>query len=204
MSSKQNIHVIDDDPAILASITDFLMANGYDVDTYDSVYGFLETVGPHTTGCVVTDVRMPGIGGLELVSRMKERRLALPIIIITAYADVALAIEALKRGAVDLLEKPFNNAALVKAIREALANWNNGTGGGPKDELHRARLATLTAREKEVLARLLDGMPNKLIAYELGVSTRTIETHRATVMSKMNAGSLAELVRISLTAPPVD
>jgi two-component system response regulator FixJ len=201
MSGKQIIHVIDDDPAILNSVAGFLMTNGFGVQTYDSVYGFLETVGPHTTGCVVTDVRMPGISGIELVSRMKERRLALPIIIITAYADVALAIEALKRGAVDLLEKPFNNAALVKAIREALANWNDGTAVGPKAELLRARLSTLTAREKDVLARLLKGMPNKIIAYELGVSTRTIETHRATVMSKMKATSLAELVRMSLTVP---
>ncbi len=200
MSGKQIVHVIDDDPAILDSITAFLMTNGFGVKTYASGYGFLEAVGPHTTGCVVTDVRMPGISGIELVTKMKERHLALPIIVITAYADITLAIEAMKRGAVDLLEKPFNNGALVKAIREALSNWNNAAASGPRDELVSARLATLTVREKEVLARLLKGMPNKLIAYELGVSTRTIETHRATVMSKMNATSLAELIKMTLTA----
>jgi two-component system, LuxR family, response regulator FixJ len=203
MNGKQ-IHVIDDDPAILTSVAGFLMTNGFGVQTYASIYAFLETIGPHTTGCVVTDVRMPGISGIDLAEKMKERRLALPIIIITAYADIALAIEAMKRGAVDLLEKPFNNGALVKAIREALANWNNETTIGPKMEVVRARLSTLTNREKEVLTRLLKGIPNKLIAHELSVSTRTIETHRATVMSKMNATSLAELVRMSLTVPRVD
>ena len=182
------------------SITAFLMANGFGVRTYASVCGFLEKIGPHTTGCVVTDVRMPGISGLELVSKMKERGFALPIIVITAYADIALAIEAMKRGAVDLLEKPFNNGVLVKAIREALANWNNAAAIGAKDAIVSARVSTLTVREKEVLARLLKGLPNKLIAYELGVSTRTIETHRATVMSKMNATSLAELIKMTLTA----
>lgn len=116
----------------------------------------------------------------------------------------ALAIEVMKRVAVDLLEKLFNNADLVKAIREALANRNDQIAVGPHVETFRATFSTLTEREREVLAGLLKGTPNKLIAHELGGSTRTIETHRATVMSKMNAGSIAELVRISLTIPPAD
>ncbi len=201
--SKQHVHVIDDDPAILTSINGFLVAQGFGVHTYASVYSFLDAIGPQTTGCIVTDVRMPGISGIELVSKLKERGFALPIIVITAYADVKLAIEALKRGAVDLLEKPFNNSALVNAIREALVN-RDVMATGPKTEVLRARFSNLTAREREVLARLLKGMPNKLIAYELGVSTRTIETHRATVMSKMHATSLAELVRMSLAVPDLD
>jgi two-component system, LuxR family, response regulator FixJ len=201
MSDKQIVHIIDDDLAILTSVAGFLMTRGFGVLTYASAFDFLESIGPHTTGCVVTDVRMHGMSGIELVGKLKERRIALPIIIITAYADVTLAIEAMKRGAVDLLEKPFNNGALVKAIREAMANWSDTTAAAPKIEMVRTRLLTLTTREKEVLDRLLKGMPNKIIAHELGVSTRTIETHRATIMSKMNATSLAELVRMSLTAP---
>jgi len=204
LSDKQFVHVIDDDPAILTSIGGFLTTSGFWVQTYASAQDFLETIGPGTTGCVVTDVRMRGVSGIDLAGKMKERGLALPIIIITAYADITLAVEAMKRGAVDLLEKPFNNGALVRAIREALANWNNEAAIGPKTEIVRARLSTLTHKEKEVLSRLLKGMPNKIIAHELGVSTRTIETHRATVMSKMNATSIAELVRMSLTVPHMD
>jgi two-component system, LuxR family, response regulator FixJ len=201
MSEKQVVHVIDDDLSILASVAGFLMTSGFGVQTYVSAQEFLESIGPHTTGCVVTDVRMQGISGIELVGKLKERHIALPIIIITAYADIALAIEAMKRGAVDLLEKPFNNGALVDAIHEAMANRSDKPAVGPQLEMTRTRLSTLTAREKEVLDRLLKGMPNKIIAHELGVSTRTIETHRATVMSKMNATSLAELVRMSLGVP---
>jgi two-component system, LuxR family, response regulator FixJ len=201
MTDKQVVHVIDDDVAILTSVAGFLTTKGFGVRTYSLAQEFLDTVGPHTTGCVVTDVRMRGISGIELVAKMKERRFDLPIIVITAYADITLAIEAMKRGAVDLLEKPFSNGTLVKAIREALANRNSETSTGPQNDLVRTKLATLTAREKEVLARLLKGIPNKLIAHELGVSTRTIETHRATVMSKMNATSIAELVRMSLSVP---
>jgi two-component system response regulator FixJ len=204
MSDNNCVHVIDDDPAILTSISGFLRIRGFGVQTYASGQDFLEAIGPHTTGCVVTDVRMRGVSGIELVGKMKDLRLALPVIIITAYADISLAIEVMKRGAVDLLEKPFNNAVLVKAIREALANRHDGTAIGPQIEMVHARFSTLTSREREVLARLLKGIPNKLIAHELGVSTRTIETHRATVMSKMKATSIAELVRMSLTVPQVD
>jgi two-component system, LuxR family, response regulator FixJ len=204
MSDKQTIHVIDDDVAILTSTAGFLTTKGFGVHTYGLAQDFLDAVGPRTTGCVVTDVRMRGISGIELVGKMKERRITLPVIIITAYADIALAIEAMKRGAVDLLEKPFSNNELVKAIREALANWTDEMANGLKTESVRARLSTLTGREMEVLDRLLKGIPNKLIAHELGVSTRTIETHRATVMSKMGANSIAELVRMSLSVPQLD
>jgi two-component system response regulator FixJ len=199
MSDEQIVHVIDDDPAILTSVAGFLTTNGFGVQTYASGCDFLEAIGPQAAGCVVTDVRMPGISGIELMSKLKERGLSLPIIIITGYPDISLTVEAMKQGAVDLLEKPFNNGSLVKAIRNALSNWNEETPVGPKVEIFRARLATLTAGEKEVLARLLKGAPNKLIAEELGLSMRTFEAHRARVMLKMKAASIAELVRISLS-----
>jgi two-component system response regulator FixJ len=142
---------------------------------------------------------MNGLSGIELAVKLRERRIENPIIFITAYADISLAIEAMRRGAVDLLEKPFSNNDLVKSIRNAIARCNEG-GRHQNAEVVNSRLATLTKREKEVLSRLLRGLPNKLIAHELEVSTRTVETHRATIMSKMNASSLAELVRMSLAA----
>jgi two-component system, LuxR family, response regulator FixJ len=201
MNMRRTVHVIDDDEAILASTSGFLKAKGFMVKTYDSAQHFLETLGPQVSGCVVTDVRMRGVSGIELLAEIRERHLALPVIVITAYADISLAVEAMKRGAVDVLEKPFSNLALVEAIREAMARSEAGAGIRPDSDSIRARLSNLTVREKEVLARLLNGVPNKIIAHELGVSTRTIETHRATVMSKMNAGSIAELVKMSLAVP---
>jgi two-component system response regulator FixJ len=204
MSDEQIVHVIDDDHAILTSTAGFLTAKGFGVQTYASAEDFLETIGPHAAGCVVTDVHMPGISGIELMSKLRERGFALPIIIVTAYADTLLGSEAIKQGAVGLLEKPFNNGALVKAIRKALANWNEETPVGPSTETVRSRHSNLTSTEKEVLARLLKGAPSKLIADELGLSIRTFETQRATVMSKMRATSIAELVTISLSLESID
>jgi two-component system response regulator FixJ len=198
MNIEQIVHVIDDDPAILASTCGFLTAKGFHVKTHDSAQDFLEKSGVQANGCVVTDVRMRGLTGIDLLSEMKRRCVALPVIIITAYADVRLVVEAMKRGAVNLLEKPFSNADLCAAIREAMAQSEAGIGIGSNSVDIRAKLAKLTVREKEVLNRMLEGVPNKIIAHELGVSTRTIETHRATVMSKMNAGSIAELVKMTL------
>jgi two-component system response regulator FixJ len=202
MSDEQIVHVIDDDHAILTSTAGFLEAKGFGIQTYASAYEFLETIGPHTAGCVVTDVHMPGISGLELISKLKERGLAVPIIIVTAYADNLLGSEVMKQGAVALLEKPFKNDDLVKAIRKALENWNDETPIGP--EIVRARVSSLTSREKEVLTRLLKGGSNKLVADELGLSIRTFEAHRATVMSKMKATTLTELVRISQCLETID
>jgi two-component system response regulator FixJ len=198
MSFVRTVHVIDDDAAILNSTSAFLRASGFDVKTYSRAEEFLETAGHHTTGCVVTDVRMNGMSGLDLAEKLRERRIAVPVIFITAYADVTLVIEAMRCGAVDLLEKPFSNRALVGSIREA-TTYGGRAGAGINLEAVRGRAGTLTIREREVLSRLLQGSPNKIIARELGVSTRTVESHRATIMSKMNASSLPELVRMSLT-----
>jgi two-component system response regulator FixJ len=199
MSFARTVHVIDDDAAILNSTSAFLRASGFDVKTYNAAQDFLATAGPHTTGCVVTDVRMNGMSGLDLAGQLRKRQIATPVIIITAHAEVSLVIEAMRRGAVDLLEKPFSNRDLVNSIREAVAQRGT-TQASIHSEAFHGRAENLTNREKEVLSRLLEGSPNKIIARELGVSTRTIESHRATIMSKMNASSLAELVRMSLTA----
>jgi two-component system response regulator FixJ len=198
MSFIRTVHVIDDDAAIVNSTSAFLRASGFDVKTYSRAEEFLNTAGHHTTGCVVTDVRMNGMSGLDLAEKLRERRIAVPVIFITAYADISLVIEAMRCGAVDLLEKPFSNRALVGSIREATTYGGRAATGINLDAV-RGRVGTLTTRERDVLSRLLQGSPNKIIAGELGVSTRTVESHRATIMSKMNASSLAELVRMSLT-----
>jgi len=200
MSARRIVHLVDDDVSILNSTATFLSAKGFDVERYDSALKFLESVTPSIAGCVITDVRMTGMTGIELVVRLRERRISIPIIIITAHADISLAIKAMRHGVLDMLEKPFNNTALVNSIETTLARWNEGQAKPNLDAIN-GRLETLTTREKEVLARLLNGLPNKIIAHELGVSTRTVETHRATIMSKMEASSLAELVRMSLSTP---
>ena len=198
MSFTRTVHVIDDDAAILNSTSAFLRAHGFDVKTYCAAQDFLTAAGSHTTGCVVTDVRMNGMSGLDLAEELRVRQIATPVIIITAHADVSLVIEAMRRGAVDLLEKPFSNRALVNSIHDAIKQQGTTQVSANLDSV-RGRVGTLTNREREVLSRLLQGSPNKIIARELGVSTRTVESHRATIMSKMNASSLAELVRMSMT-----
>jgi two-component system response regulator FixJ len=200
MNAKRTVHLVDDDVSILNSTAAFLLVHGFDVETYNSALEFLEAVTPQTTGCVVTDVRMSGLTGIELIVRLRERRISIPIIIITAHADISLAIKAMRHGVLDMLEKPFSNGALVNSIQNTFARWNEGQVNSNQDAIS-GRLKTLTAREREVLTHLLNGLPNKIIAHQLGVSTRTVETHRATVMSKMNATSLAELVRMSLSTP---
>lgn len=201
MNTGRIVHIIDDDPAIRDSLGLLLTTEGFEVRTHASARGFLEAIGRHETGCVVTDVRMPEMSGFDLLAKMKERRLALPVIVITAHADVPLAVQAMKQGAIDLLEKPFEDEALLASVRQALTRGNGEQARTAEMETILARLATLTGRENEVLAGLLKGQPNKIIAHELGISVRTVEVHRANVMAKMQAGSLSELVRMSLVVP---
>ena len=200
MNVKRMVHLVDDDVSILTSTAAFLSAKGFEIETYNSALEFLDALTPSVAGCVVTDVRMAGMTGIELVVRLRERGISIPIIIVTAHADMPLAIKAMRHGVLDMLEKPFSNTALVNSIENTFARWNEGPAKPNLDAI-KGRLGTLTTREREVLARLLNGLPNKIIAHELGVSTRTVETHRATIMSKMTASSLAELVRMSLSTP---
>jgi|HubBroStandDraft_6_1064221.scaffolds.fasta_scaffold212565_2 two-component system response regulator FixJ len=199
MGFIRTVHVIDDDAAVLNSTSAFLRAHEFEVTTYSSAQDFLKVVSPHTTGCVVTDVRMTGMSGLDLAEDLRVRQIGLPVIIITAHADISLVIEAMRRGAADLLEKPFSNRALVNSIHDAITCRNTARAGINLDAI-RDRVQALTSREREVLSRLLQGSPNKIIARELGISTRTVESHRATIMAKMHASSLAELVRMSMSA----
>jgi two-component system, LuxR family, response regulator FixJ len=200
MINKRIVHLVDDDASIVTSTAAFLSVRGFGVERYGSALEFLKVASPTTTGCVVTDVRMTGMTGIELVECLRARRISIPIIIITAHADMDLAIRAMRHGVLDLLEKPFSNDALVKSIQDTCRRWTEGQAGSNSAAIS-GRFRTLTMREKDVLSRLLNGMPNKIIAHDLGVSTRTVETHRATIMSKMNASSLADLVRMSLSTP---
>jgi len=198
MTVPHVVHVIDDDDALRDSIRLFLANEGLDVRTYASADAFLATLGSPATGCVVTDVRMPGMSGMDLLVEIGRQGLALPVIVVTGHADVPLAVRAMKRGAVDLLEKPFQGEELIDAVRRALDVGRDSLQNALSVQEAQARLATLTARETEVLDRLVRGQPNKIIAYEMGISPRTVEVHRANVMKKTQAGSLSELVRMFL------
>jgi two-component system response regulator FixJ len=198
------IHVIDDDDAVRDSLSLLLTTEGLRVEAHPSATEFLARIRPEASGCVLTDARMPEMTGIELLEEMKARNLTLPVVVVTAYADVSLAVQAMKQGAFDFLEKPFDNEALVACVRSALAFEREEQFRAAETQTIQARMQTLTARESEVLARLLNGLPNKTIGRELGISVRTVEVHRANVMLKMNAGSLSELVRMSLAASAAD
>jgi len=198
MSDKQVVHVIDDDDALRDSVRLFLVNEGLSVRTYASATDFLDGLESAPAGCVVTDVRMPGMSGMDLLAHIAGRGLALPVIVVTGHADVPLAVRAMKQGAIDLLEKPFQADELIGAVRRALALGKDSQANEADTQEILARLATLSVRENEVLDRLIKGQPNKIIAYEMGISPRTVEVHRANVMKKTQAGSLSELVRMFL------
>jgi two-component system, LuxR family, response regulator FixJ len=194
------VHLIDDDEDVRRALAFLLGTAGMAVKVYESASVFLERCEDFESGCVVSDVRMPGINGVELLTRLQQRRARMPVIIMTGHADVPLAVAAMKEGAVDFIEKPFSDDVLLAAIRVAFERDRNA--GRPAGEVAQiqTRLASLTAREKEVLDGLLAGFPNKTIAYDLGLSPRTVEVHRANVMTKMGASSLPELVRMTLVS----
>ena len=197
MSDGGAIHVIDDDAAVRHALTFLFETAGFPVRSHGSAEAFLAAGAPGA-GCVLTDVRMPGFGGLDLLRRLAELGAAIPVIVMTGHADVPLAVAALKQGAFDFIEKPLDDDRLLTAVRRALEADRRNRGEAAELEGVIARLASLTPREREVLDGLVAGHPNKTIAYDLGTSPRTIEVHRARVMEKMQARSLADLVRMVL------
>jgi len=203
MDHRPVIHVIDDEAAI-RDVVALVLAEEFDVRTHASARAFLESIEPNEEDCVITDLRMPEMDGMELLAKMKERRLASPVIVISGHADIPLAVEAMKAGAVDFLEKPFDDDVLLACVRAALRRRNEQQPDNAKAQEILAMLATLTRREKEVLARVLQGQLNKIIAHELGVTMRTVEIHRAHIMAKMEVKTVAELVRMSLAVPHAD
>ena len=165
---------------------------------FGSALEFLKSGDDLRDGCVVTDVRMPGMSGMDLIVQMNARGIRLPVIVVTGHADVPLAVRAMREGAVDLLEKPFHAEDLLAAIRRALAAAPPPSATESEREDVRSRLGTLSGRELEVLDQLVRGHPNKVIAYEMGISPRTVEVHRANVMKKTQAANLSELIRLFL------
>jgi RNA polymerase sigma factor (sigma-70 family) len=191
--------VVDDDEAMRNSLAWLIESEGLRVETFDSAQSFLAACYPGRAGCLLLDVRMPGMSGLELQEHLRHRQMRLPVIIITGHGDVPMAVRAMKAGAVDFIEKPFDDETLLATIQRALEldAYQRSQQAGRAEIA--ARLAQLTPREHEVMLMVTDGMSNKEIANELGVSAKTVEAHRARVMEKMEARSLAELVRMVLT-----
>ena len=198
--SEPLVHLIDDDEAVRVSLVFLLEMADLPARAYASAQEFLEIADGVTSGCVVTDVRMPGMSGLELIRRLKARGVALPVIVITGHGDVPLAVEAMRAGVLDFLEKPFEDEALITSIRSALNAQVKTARQNAERERFEQMLATLSGREREVLQGVIDGKLNKVIAFELGISPRTVEVYRANVMSKTGAHGLSELVRIALLA----
>lgn len=200
MVDEGYIHVVDDDEAIRDSLIFLFKAANLQVQAYDSATAFLERLSLAKGGCVVTDVRMPGMSGIELLQRLRDMSIAIPVVVITGHGDVALAVEAMKCGAVDFLEKPFDDDVLLATVRAALSNQAIDQKDRDSLALVKQRLDALSVRERQVLDGLIAGRANKVIAYDLGISPRTIEIYRANVMTKMEASNLSQLVRMALTA----
>jgi two-component system response regulator FixJ len=194
------VHVIDDDEAMRDSLSFMLEAANYKCITYDSAIAFLEALRGLAPGCVVTDIRMPEMSGLELVRGLRERSLSLPIIVITGHADVPLAVEAMKAGVADFIEKPFDDEVFLKAVRQAMAQEADQQAARDARSEVLAKIESLSGRERDVLDGLVAGRSNKVIAFDLGISPRTIEIYRANLMTKMGASGLSDLIRMTLLA----
>ena len=195
------VHVIDDDDAARDALAFLLRTDNFSVHAYDFAKVFLSALPAAEEGCVVTDVRMPEMTGLELLRRLKGMGNSWPVIVMTGQADVPIAVEAIKSGAVDFIEKPYNLDVLLGAVKAALGGQASDAGNVLRIETQR-RLAALSPQERKVLEALLEGRPNKTIAYDLGLSAHIIEVHRASVMTKMQANSLSHLVRMVLLSAP--
>jgi two-component system response regulator FixJ len=194
------VYIIDDDESIRDSLSFLLESANIRVTTYPSAMSFLKVLPPGLSGCVITDVRMPEMSGIDLLRDLRSRRIEVPVIVVTGHADVSLAVSAMRLGAFDFIEKPFDDAIVLAAVRSALAHQQElGREDAMKAEIQK-RLGALSARERQVLDGLVAGNPNKTIAYDLGISPRTVEIYRANLMTKMKATTLSDLVRMALVA----
>ena len=198
------VHIIDDDEGLRESLAFLLRSAAFEVKSFESAKAFLDVLPHAAPGCIITDVRMPDISGIELLRRLKELKIGVPVIVITGHGDIALAVEAMKIGAADFFEKPFDDDLLVASVRAVLRQREGQTKRGAKRAEIEHRISTLSRREKDVLTGLIEGRANKQIAFDLGISPRTVEIYRANLMNKMQADSLSDLVRMALLAEMLD
>jgi two-component system, LuxR family, response regulator FixJ len=197
MNEGRLVYLVDDDDAVRRSVGFMLKTSGFQVKGYDSGVGFLKDAKALEVGCVLLDIRMPGMDGLEVQEALAEKGVALPVIIMTGHGDVPLSVRAMKAGAVDFIEKPFEKLALLAAIEQAFALLSRTDAAEDRARDANVRLQALTSRERDVLDGLAQGLPNKSIAYDLGISPRTVEIHRANLMTKLKVRSLSEALRIA-------
>ena len=194
------VHLVDDDEAIRRSVGFMLKTSGFHVRAYESGVELLKAAPDLESGCILLDIRMPGMDGLEAQRALRNKGVTLPVIIMTGHGDVSLAVQAMKAGAVDFIEKPFEKAVLLSAIEHGVERLKKSAADLDRAEEAAVRLKALTPREREVLGVLAKGLPNKTIAYDLVISPRTVEIHRANVMSKLGVRSLSEALRIAFAA----
>jgi two-component system, LuxR family, response regulator FixJ len=196
----RTVHVVDDDPAVRRSLERLLDAAGFHVVSYQSPAAFLNAASGLSAGCVLLDIRMPGVDGLEVQARLNRLRVNLPVIVMTGHGDVPSAVRAMKAGAVDFLEKPFDDETLLNAIGGAFAKASRLIGGDRETVRAAQRIATLSPREREVLDALLAGRQNKVIAFDLNISVRTVEVHRARMMERLGTKQFADAIRLAVMA----
>lgn len=197
-ADQRLVHLVDDDAAIRRSVGFMLKTSGHRVETYESGVDLLKS--RLDTGCILLDIRMPGMDGLEVQQALQEKGVSLPVIIMTGHGDVSLAVKAMKAGAVDFIEKPFEKNALIASLEEGYRRLSRKEATDDRMRDAEVRLQALTGRERDVLDGLAEGLPNKTIAYDLGISPRTVEIHRANLMNKLGVRSLSEALRIAFAA----
>lgn len=200
MTEQKIVHLVDDDEAIRHSASFMLRHAGYTVKTYKDGVTFLNEAGPEDTGCILLDVRMPVMDGLQVQAALTEHGIDMPVIVLTGHGDVSVAVQAMKAGAIDFLEKPYEKSQLNAAIEKAFDRIEDKSAHGQRQAEARARLAGLTPRERDVLDRLVEGMTNKAIAEDLNISARTVEIHRANLMEKLEADSLSAALKTAFSA----
>jgi len=199
-SEDRLVHIVDDDPAIRRSVGFMLKTSGHRVEVYESGAELLKQSGKLDQGCILLDIRMPGMDGLEVQQALHNEGVGLPVIIMTGHGDVTLAVKAMKAGAVDFIEKPFEKEALLASLDQGFGRLSRKEATDDRKRDAEVRLQALTARERDVLNGLAQGLPNKTIAYDLGISPRTVEIHRANLMTKLEVRSLSEALRIAFAS----
>ena len=199
-SEARLVHLVDDDAAVRRSIGFMLKTSNIEVRSYEAGSDLLKGASTLERGCILLDIRMPGMDGLEVQNALQQRGVSLPVIIMTGHGDVGLAVKAMKAGAVDFIEKPFEKATLLASLEEGFRRISRKQATGERRRDAEVRLQALTPRERDVLEGLAQGLPNKTIAYDLGISPRTVEIHRANLMTKLGVRSLSEALRIAFAA----